>query len=559
MSTNPVHTSTASSQAIPVAFATNPFAVLGASLRSSKQELLRLAEERALTDDSTLTAKARSELAHPRARVGAEVGWLPGLSPKRASECLALVTQNPQRVFTFENISPLSLANLLSAALSSLTPKAVGSSAAQKLLQLARVVDLIDADQVRRDLNEDRAAAGIPEISATEWVETELGSRRAAFRSSAIAWLDQFESQELVKIVTEAAATATANGENHPYRLIVDVVADFELRAQAAYARAQGLAGELIKAAMQLAAHGESAVKPAVAGIEQLVGDWHKVAKPAQLCAKARGEAHGPSQELFYSVRALAVDLTNEHDFYTLSAHLTQLAGEAFADARLGERATEDANALKGLMEQKAKAEKDVEEWNREITYAASIGWPFKRRLAISPQGLQWGWKRFSLESITRMRWGGVRHSSYGIPTGTTFHIAFGDGRSEAVVRLHSQAINDKFIEKLFKAVGPLLMTRLARVLKEGGTLQFGDIIVHDEWCEVPVKSFLGQKRQKAPWSDLKIWSSNGSFVVGIKADEKAFGSVSYKDGDNAHLIEMMIRTYFKDFSSTRISESLLG
>lgn len=559
MSTDPVRTPVGSTQAMPPAFASNPFAVLGASLRSSKQELLRLAEERALTDDSTLVDKARSELAHPRARVAAEVGWLPGLSPKRASECLSLAIQTPQRTFTLENINPLALANLLSAALSSLIPKTIGSAAAQKLLQLARVVDLIDADQVRSDLNEDRTAAGIPEISATDWVETELGQRRAALRLSAVAWLDQFESEELVKILTEAAVTATANGENHPPRLIEDIVSDFELRAQAAYTKAQGLARELIKAAMQLAPHGEAAVKPAIAGIEQLVGDWLHIAKPAQLCAKARGEAHGPSQELFYGIRGLAVDLTNIHDLYDQSARLTQLVGGAFADARLGERVTEDANALKGLIEQKAKAERDLEEWHREITYAASIGWIFKKQLAISPQGLQWGSQRFSLEDITRVRWGGVRHSTNGIPTGTTLHIAFGDGRSQAVVQLNKQAIYDKFIEKLFKAVGPRLMTGFARVLKEGGTLQFGDILVHDEWCEVPVKSLLGKKRERAPWSDLKVWSSNGFFVVGLKANQKAFGSVSYKDGDNAHLIEMMIRTYFNDFSSPRMSESLLA
>lgn len=559
MSTDPVHTPAASSLPIPAAFAFSPFALLGASLRSSKQELLRLAEERALTEDSGLISKARSELSHPRARVGAEVGWLPGMSPKRASECLTLVAQNPQRVFTLENISPLSLANLLSAALSSLTSETVGPSAAQKLLQLARAIDLIDADEVRRDLNADRMVAGIPEISATEWVEMELGHRRAAFKSTAVAWLDKFDSQQLVRILTEAAVTATGSGEDHPYRLIEEIVSDFELQAQAAYAKAQRLAGELIKTALQLALHGESAVKPAIAGIEQLIGDWLLIAKPVQLCAKARGEAHDPSEQLFYSIRGLAVDLANKHDLYGLAAHLTELAAGAFADARLGERATEDANTLKGLMEQKAKAEQDLEEWKREITYGASLGWIFKKRLGISPQGLQWGGQRFSLESITRIRWGAVRHSTNGIPTGTTFHIAFGDDRSLAVIRLHKQAIYDKFIEKVFRAVGTRLMTGFATMLKEGRTLQFGDILVHDEWCEVPVKSFLGQKRERAPWSDLKVWSSNGSFVVGINANKKAFGTISYKDGDNAHLIEMMIRTYFKDFSSPRMSKSLLG
>ena len=41
----------------------------------------------------------------------------------------------------------------------------------------------------------------------------------------------------------------------------------------------------------------------------------------------------------------------------------------------------------------------------------------------------------FALDSITQVRWGGVRHSVNGVPTGTTT-IAFGDRRSEAVVEL---------------------------------------------------------------------------------------------------------------------------
>src|SRR3546814_11568243 len=77
----------------------------------------------------------------------------------------------------------------------------------------------------------------------------------------------------------------------------------------------------------------------------------------------------------------------------------------------------------------------------------------FKDTLSISPDGISWKGQSFSLDSITRVRWGGVRHSVNGVPTGTTYTIAFGDKRSEAVVELKKEDIYSKFIEKLWRAV----------------------------------------------------------------------------------------------------------
>src|SRR3546814_5902743 len=77
------------------------------------------------------------------------------------------------------------------------------------------------------------------------------------------------------------------------------------------------------------------------------------------------------------------------------------------------------------------------DEWAHEITYRAEIGVMFKDTLSISPDGISWKGQSFSLDSITRVRWGGVRHSVNGVPTGTTYTIAFGDKRSEEIGRAH--------------------------------------------------------------------------------------------------------------------------
>jgi hypothetical protein len=76
--------------------------------------------------------------------------------------------------------------------------------------------------------------------------------------------------------------------------------------------------------------------------------------------------------------------------------------------------------------------------------------------------------RTFPLDSITRVRWGGVSHSVNGIPTGTTYTIAFGNRSSEAVVELKKQDIYSTFIDKLWRAVCVRLLTEMLEALKDG-------------------------------------------------------------------------------------------
>src|SRR3546814_5216991 len=87
---------------------------------------------------------------------------------------------------------------------------------------------------------------------------------------------------------------------------------------------------------------------------------------------------------------------------------------------------------------------------------------------ALPIYGISWKGQSFSLDSITRVRWGGVRHSVNGVPTGTTYTIAFGDKRSEAVVELKKEDIYSKFIDKLWRAVCVRLLGEMLEALKIG-------------------------------------------------------------------------------------------
>ena len=543
----------------PTLFASNSFCVLKASPRDSRAEINRLAEELALTEDSATLAKARAELTQPRARLAAEIGFLPAVSPRRATEYLALVAKDPRQVLELKSVPCLARSNLLAAAFGRMRAGAAQAPWTAWLCEFAKAADEIDPEVTRRHINEDRSVAGFPEIANLDWVEAEIAERRKLYKTVVVDFLDRFDSKALVEILTQAVATSTNDGTAHAPRLIEDVIADYELKARPALSRAEEAIAKVVERIREATPRGESAVTPYLAPLGELVKAWTHVARPAQLCARSRGEEHVASQQLFYTIRGLSVDAANEHGQYGVSNQITQFLQTNFAHVHtVSEKVEEDVGAVQNLIDRQAQAIKDKEEFEREITYAADIGWPFKKRLSISPHGVSWGKSCFALQNITRVRWSAVRHSTNGIPTGTTYHIAFGSNSDIELVKLQNEQIWTKFTSKLFRATALTIMTSIAKALSQGKRLTFGDVVVSDDGCEVPTHYMFRNQRIQAPWSDLRIWSSNGFFVVGMKSNDKAYGSTSYMDGNNAHMLEAMIRAFFKDPKAQRLSQSFI-
>lgn len=108
------------------------------------------------------------------------------------------------------------------------------------------------------------------------------------------------------------------------------------------------------------------------------------------------------------------------------------------------------------------------------MTYRAEIGMMFRDVLSISPDGITWKGQSFPR---TRSRgFAGVACGtrSMACPTGTTYTIAFGDRRSEAVVELKKEEIYNTFVEKLWRAVCVRLLGEMLEALKTGRDLYFG-------------------------------------------------------------------------------------
>lgn len=536
-----------------------PFAILGVTTRDDRRRIVELAEEKSLELDHDVCQKARSDLTNPRTRLSAEIAWLPGVSPRKASQLVENLLHDPMAVREESGLPTLAHLNLLAAAFEAVDSEHDAEDLASFIQEVAYLVDEIDPEDVLRDINEDRAVSSFPEVRALDQIEAELAERKRYYRSAIKDALDRLPPTTLVQVMTDTVEGVTLGGEDHAPELIDDLVDSYEVETQGFLQKEAENVHKLIKAARDSANSGEAAVKPYVDKLDAVARNWDKVAQPIQLSAKARGIDHEASRDLAYEIRSLAIDLFNTHDMLTQAQRLTGLLQELFAELpEVSERVEQDADALADIFHERKQAVARRDEWAREITYRAEIGVMFKDTLSISPDGISWKGQSFSLDSITRVRWGGVRHSVNGVPTGTTYTIAFGDNRSEAVVELKKEDIYRKFIDKLWRAVCVRLLGEMLEALKDGRDLYFGDALLHDDGITLVKHKFLGaNERVRCTWGQVQIWNADGSFCIGSKDDKKTNVGISYIHVANTHILEQLIRMAFKKPGLRRLSELL--
>lgn len=538
----------------------NPFHILRVGVRDDKRKIVAQAEEQALHGDSDAYQKARSDLTNPRTRLAAEMAWLPGLSPRRASNLIDSLNTQPLDIRRDRNLPALAKANLWAAAAEAIGSEQSSDEMADFIQEFAVLVGEIDPEDVLKQINEDRAVSGFPEIRGVEQLELELAERKRYYRGALRDALNRMTPQELVAAMTHVVENATCSGEVQAPELVDELVDAYALETQDVLEKESQNAEKLIRAALANAKRGEAVLHPIIDKLEAVAKTWNTIAQPIQLSKKARGLEHDPSTELGSSIRRLAVELFNSHDLLEQSQRLTNLLADLFsAVPEFAERVEQDAEALKNIFLGREEAATKQAEWVREIAYRVEVGMVFKDTLSLSAEGISWKGQHFPLDAITRVRWGSVRHSVNGIPTGTTFTIAFGDRRSEAVVELRNKQIYTVFVDKLWRAVAVRMLTRLLEALKEGRQITFGDADIKDSGVSLTRHRFLGREQVSLEWRQTHVWSANGSFFIAAKGDKKVYAKLPYITMPNVHILEQAIRMAYKRPGMRALSDLLSG
>jgi hypothetical protein len=535
----------------------NAFLVLGVTIRDDIRTIESKAEERSLYLDHETCQKARQELTHPRARLSAEIAWLPGVAPRTATSLLNSLSQDPTFVRTERRIPTLARANLMAAALELTENEEAVGSLADLIREFAWVVESIDADEVLRHINEDRAISGFAEAKIDALTE-QLSARLKTYRSVLRMLLDNLDTNKLVATMTDAVSVATNSGEKHGPVLLDDLIDTYESETQEFLQKEYDNIAVLIQRARKAGPHGEGAVSAVLDSIERVTRNWDRVAQPIQVSFKSRGKIHGQSRDVAYALRELGVDLNNDHGMLDQAHRMTELLRELFAELpEVFEKLDQDSERIASLRREIEQNKEIKDKWDKAINFRAEWGLIFKQELSISSDEIRWRRKAYPLNSITRVRWGGVNKSVNGIPTGTDYTIGFGDNHSVQFIELRKQSIYSGFVESMWLGVCVRLMLEMLGSLKEGRSFTFGSISIEDEAVTVVRHRFLrSNELVKLNWGDVNIRSENGSLIIGKTGDKTIYGSASYIQTWNAHVLEHIVRGSFKK-GVTRLSDYL--
>jgi len=525
------------------------FAILDVTTRDNRRRIVEQAEERSLSMDHEMCAKARSDLTNPRLRLSVEVSWLPGISPKRASAYCTLIKHDLDKYMSAaEDESPLVKSNLIAAALDLFDQDMDADDWASWIYQLASESDQIDAENVFRLVNEDRAVAGFPLVSGPELVEEEIANRRRYYKDSIKGAIDRLPTKRMIDVMTDVVDTATMLGEDSAPLLIDELIDSYELGVRSFLEREAGNVEKLIGSIRDGATGGSRVVTPLIDKLDTVIRNWDRVAQPIQVSMKSRGLEHDQSRRMALDVRSLGIDLFNEYQMLDQAERITNLLKEVFAELpEVADKLEDDSIAIANIHNDRQRAQKRADDWVREITYEAQIGLVFKDTLKISKNGVEWKGSRVALDDVTGVGWGATRNSVNGIPSGTDYFIFWCDRNNVTRVQLNRENVYSTFIDKLWKAVGVRLLTDMLNGLREGKRYRFGDAILDDYGMELTKSHlFSADEKVKAAWSELQIWSANGSLCVGMTNDKKTVMTLPYQGANNAHVLEAAIRAKFK-------------
>lgn len=542
----------------------NPFFILGVTTRDHRASIIDAAEELSLELDDDICNKAKSELTNPRTRLAPELGWFPGLSPRKVKEYLKVLGDKPLDLIGVEGIPALAKLNLVIASIElSDLAKLSESDFVNVYLLIDETFRSIDLEHVIRDINEDRNVSRFPDTTDVEYIETELAALRRKYKQILSNSLDSLPTDKLITYFTSSIEAITNNGTSHSSELIIDVVDSYQVKTRAFLQKYGQEIGILIEYIKEVAGQQPEQLPELIDKLKEMARNWDAIAQPIQISFMSQGIEHSDSNEIASEIRGLGIDLANNHGLFDYSQIITALLQELFSELpELYEKVNDDADVLEDLFQQRNEAEtlnKEAQaQWERDIAFSAEIGAVFKDKLNISSKGVSWGNKVYPLETITRLRWGAVKHSVNGIPTGTTYTLAFGDDNAESVVETKKEKIYLGFLDKIWKAVCVRLLTDILTSLEDNNTLRFGDAQITDNGVILTKHKLFGSnERVRLSWSEVKIWVSQGCFVIGASNDKKTYSSMSYIDTPNVHLLEQLIRMMFKDPHARCLSDLL--
>lgn len=534
----------------------NPFAIIGASLRDGRADLISKAELVTLSKPDVDVSTPRSVLTNPRRRLEAEVAWLVGVAPAKTQQLIERAAALQPDDAAVQGLPPLATCNLLAESLFSIGESPEASRVRYMVSMLVQAAERIEPERVAAAITEDRLVAGFPEVHAGPDLDKVLSEQRRTWTKAMLNALDELETSDLVSVVTDLVDALTTSGTRHGQGILGDLVDRYEDNARAALesgAERVGAAARDLLAAAE-AGKPETELVRLTDWLARVTWSWDRIAQPIQVSRLSRGLEHEMSRDVADMIRDLAITLHNEHGLTDLAKRLTELSTEVFAEvSKVVDQLSDDLDALESFEASRQASEVEL---RRELEYSTTLGVIFKDKLAISPDGVWWKDFFWRLEDVTRIRWGATQNHVNGVHTSTDYRIAFGDASRLAVVKLREDGKFNSFVTRLWKGVGVRLIVEMLRGLEDGKAFRFGPALIHDDCVVLPRRVFLSSRDVRVPLGDLSHVSYSGSLHLQQRSDSKARVELSFQDEDNVHVLAAILRVA-ESKGVARLSDSM--
>ncbi len=331
----------------------NPFHILGATTRDDKIKIMDIAEECSLLSDANECMDAQSTLTRPQNRIAAEIAWLPGVNPDHIDSLLKQLDAPHQNLLNITDLPPLASANVRTAGFLRLS-NIESANLMEWILAIAHDYEKINAEEVRKTLNEDRVFSGFPQITDLSVINAEIQNQRRYYSQTLSSVINNLSVTERARILTLTLETVIGNNNNRCPILIDDLIQAYEDDVGEDLEKKQRIIealDEKIRAMVDVN-RPDSELQLIVNQLIDAVKEWDAIAQPIQLSKKSRGERHTASFEIAWRIREVAFYQFNKNKKTKLPLQILNTLNEVFAEvSEVRERIDEDLRELKGFEE----------------------------------------------------------------------------------------------------------------------------------------------------------------------------------------------------------------
>jgi hypothetical protein len=355
------------------------------------------------------------------------------------------------------------------------------------------------------------------------------------------------------KILTTIVTKTTSEGKQHPPLLVEELTDKYQIEVQKYLDQ---LVGQIRNVISNIEKQPKKMFEYQMPNLYKYLKTWDQIAQPIQLVHHSKGLDDSHSKELAQDLRGLAITMANTYEMHSEAKQISKIMSEIFKELpQFAERVTEDLTVLDGLIMQKRKSAEEERKRRDEMCLDIEIGKIIKDRLIITPERISYKNRTIKTEDVSRVRWGIYVQYTNGVRSNSYYTIWIGTPAQQFEIECNtifdSTAVVEKryqmILDKLWKTVCVRLIEQALQRLSSGEKLTYNDVVVDKDGILLRKQKFLGSEPFYAKWEGLSISNAAGAFVIQTTNEKKTNTTLYYRNVDNVHILETIMRFLLKD------------